>query len=576
MHNFNQSKILTSRNIISDVNGGQTNIVGGGSSSTSTAVTLAVYCNYVTLENYDLSGAETVDGESPSNGNRILVANQTDASENGIYTYSSSGAWERVDGLSAGNQITILGGTKQGTIWVVETASFVIGTDNISIIESSISRKDESFSLGFDAVSSLMSMDKFIVQSSDNVLRVAEINDIQGKPTYDNLLINSNFRIWQRVATKMSVISRERTSYVVTIETERPHGYSTSDEVEIYNMGVSNYDGTYTITVVDSTHFTYPSYYADEANTAESTAHCVPLNKTIMSCDDEDFFADRWYSLREGGYSLASPQTSLGGQIKTTTIDKFGIVQIVTAKELESYLDSSFSLSIDAKSSGTSKCKLALLSWGGTKDSPTKDVVNVWGATDTNPTMVTNWTMEDVTDFMTLTTSLQTLTLENVTLTSGAKNVALFLWIENAVADEIVSFNNAQVLPATTIVTYSNENYFKELNNCYKFYQKSYARELCPFGATENGTITFPTSFGTDSGGYYGTIQIERMYKVPAVTLVSGHTTPKEGYWWVSTSSNQGVQATNNGDNSFSVENTEGYTISVKSIAGHYIAEAEI
>ena len=178
LHNDNRAKIITKRQIQGELGGGSSYSIPNTNSTNPTGANNSYNCDYVTLVQTTLSGTQTVDGESPSNGASILVANQTSAIENGIYTYSSSGAWERVDGLGSGNQITILGGTKQGTIWVVETASFVIGTDNISIIESAISRKDESFSLGFDAVTSLMTSDIGLFQVSDNSIMSATVQDI--------------------------------------------------------------------------------------------------------------------------------------------------------------------------------------------------------------------------------------------------------------------------------------------------------------------------------------------------------------------------------------------------------------
>ena len=177
MYNPNQSKIITKRQIQGEfgANGGVT--IPNTNTTNPTGSSNSYYCMYVTLVQTTLSGTQTVDGESPSNGDKILVPYQTDASENGIYTYSSSGAWERIDGLSSGNQITILGGTKQGTIWVVETPTFEIGTDNISIIENAISRKDSSFS-GFDAVTSLMTSDIGLFQVSDNSIMSATVQDI--------------------------------------------------------------------------------------------------------------------------------------------------------------------------------------------------------------------------------------------------------------------------------------------------------------------------------------------------------------------------------------------------------------
>ena len=48
-----------------------------------------------TTANISLSGAQTIDGVGVVNGDRVLVKNQTTASQNGIYRVASGGAWNR-------------------------------------------------------------------------------------------------------------------------------------------------------------------------------------------------------------------------------------------------------------------------------------------------------------------------------------------------------------------------------------------------------------------------------------------------------------------------------------------------
>lgn len=76
-----------------------------------------------------LSGLTTIDGVSLSNGDRVLVKNNADASQNGIYVASAS-TWSRsedFDGnpageVSAGDMIPVLSGvTNNHTIWVLVT-----------------------------------------------------------------------------------------------------------------------------------------------------------------------------------------------------------------------------------------------------------------------------------------------------------------------------------------------------------------------------------------------------------------------------------------------------------------------
>ena len=264
MHNEFQSKQISRRNIIGDVTGGRTDTGGGGGGSTTTTVNLAVYCMYVTLTNYDLNGTETVDGESPSNGDRILVANQTDAKQNGIYVYNSSGAWTRATDLVPALQITILGGTKQGTIWVVETPTFSIGTDNISIIESAISRKDESFSLGFTPVTSLMTSDIALFQVSSNEIQSATVQDIMD--TYGAR------GLWDAVTVKTADTDVTGTTYVdvsdVSIDLDADSEYEVQFLCFCSNAVVSFsgnpvkwlYSGTYE----DARFLSYNSIYNSE------------------------------------------------------------------------------------------------------------------------------------------------------------------------------------------------------------------------------------------------------------------------------------------------------------------------
>ncbi len=48
-----------------------------------------------TTTNITLSGSQAIDGTSPAEGSFILVKNQTDTKENGIYQYASGSAWTR-------------------------------------------------------------------------------------------------------------------------------------------------------------------------------------------------------------------------------------------------------------------------------------------------------------------------------------------------------------------------------------------------------------------------------------------------------------------------------------------------
>jgi hypothetical protein len=90
----------------------------------------AVVVATTTGQNLDLTGAETIDGVVTTTGMRVLVKNQTDATQNGIYVANSSGAWTRAtdfDGTPSGEVtqgalIPVLSGnTNINSSWILVT-----------------------------------------------------------------------------------------------------------------------------------------------------------------------------------------------------------------------------------------------------------------------------------------------------------------------------------------------------------------------------------------------------------------------------------------------------------------------
>ena len=82
-----------------------------------------------------LEGLAAIDGVTPAEGDRILVKDQADASQNGIYI-ASSGVWERAADLDAtgkvvkGTQVWVTDGVSQpGNLWIVDAENpITLGT----------------------------------------------------------------------------------------------------------------------------------------------------------------------------------------------------------------------------------------------------------------------------------------------------------------------------------------------------------------------------------------------------------------------------------------------------------------
>ena len=94
-------------------------------------------------QNLDLSGVETIDGITTTNGMRILVKNQTDASQNGIYTASAT-TWTRSTDMdwtpsgeiTNGDLVPVTSGsTQNNSIWVITSPNPIDSGDTITFTE---------------------------------------------------------------------------------------------------------------------------------------------------------------------------------------------------------------------------------------------------------------------------------------------------------------------------------------------------------------------------------------------------------------------------------------------------------
>jgi hypothetical protein len=105
------------------------------------AAAFKVACACSTTASLTLSGEQTVDGFTTS-ASRVLVKNQTDSTQNGIYN-SSSATWTRADDFDGnldvvtGTLVFVINGTTNGasTWYCTATAPIVIGTSLISFAQ---------------------------------------------------------------------------------------------------------------------------------------------------------------------------------------------------------------------------------------------------------------------------------------------------------------------------------------------------------------------------------------------------------------------------------------------------------
>ncbi len=202
--------------------------------------------------------------------------------------------------------------------------------------------------------------------------------------------------------------------------------------------------------------------------------------------NDDTYLLDRWVNLSDGNDIVDVSQetttvpTGAYAAIKLdieTANKKAGILQVIEARDAETIIGGTASLSFKARAGGSNatvdKLRAGVISWSSTADSVTSDVVSAWNAEGADPTLATNWTFENTPSDLTLTTSYQTFTIENISIdTASTANVGVFIWIDNddgTVAD-LVYITDVKLESSAVATTYRPRPVEAETVLCQRFF----------------------------------------------------------------------------------------------------------
>jgi hypothetical protein len=230
---------------------------------------------------------------------------------------------------------------------------------------------------------------------------------------------------------------------------------------------------------------------------------------TTPANNDDTYIADVWNLLSDGNDIVdvsrdktdipIGSRSSIKFDVETAN-KKFGIAQFVEGVNSRDIIGGKASFSFKAKvSSGATidNLRASIISWDSTEDSLTTDIVSAWNGVGVDPALVANWTYENVPVDLALTDSYQTFKIENIDVdTSGAKNVAVFIWIDDvdATIGNIVHITNAKLEKGRKSTPHELIHIRKVISDVQRLFEKSFDIDTGP--ANGGDAVSFSTLVG--------------------------------------------------------------------------------
>lgn len=268
-----------------------------------------------TTGNITLSGTQTIDGVAVIAGNRVLVKDQTDPVENGLYAVAA-GAWSRASDADTDMEVTagLFTFATEGTVngdtgWVLVTDDpIVVDTDPLSftqfssaisvstlnsltdvdttgVVDGSLLRYESSGSVWNDTAALLFSDagqlqvtttgssagvliggDTQLYRSAADVLRTPDALTVDGLATLSGGATVAG-RLTNTAGVRRNVSSTKTGAYTVVLATDDvirvdstsaafavdlPASHSAGDQVEVKDVGGACYANNVTVTTADS------------------------------------------------------------------------------------------------------------------------------------------------------------------------------------------------------------------------------------------------------------------------------------------------------------------------------------
>lgn len=238
---------------------------------------------------------------------------------------------------------------------------------------------------------------------------------------------------------------------------------------------------------------------------------CFRVNQDGFASNADDTYGiDGWIVLTQTGTVAVSTQLDLeaGAPVSLrltqsqASAQRMGIAQIIESGNCRDLRAAITTLAGRVKLSSTDTLRYAVLEHTGAADSVTSDVVNSW--TNTTYTagqfFIAGLNVLAVGQVSCTATTWRDLTALNATLGASANNIVVFVWTENAVAQNVtLDFNRLQWEPGSVASKFELRPLNMEQALCERYLEHSFSLGTAP--AQNIGTATGEELFGAIIAG---------------------------------------------------------------------------
>ena len=234
-----------------------------------------------------------------------------------------------------------------------------------------------------------------------------------------------------------------------------------------------------TLGVSSAKNFIVNSQFRVMQEATSITAATTPAN------NDDTYCADQWILLSDGNDVVdISQETTIRPDgaysalklLVATANKKFGILQPLEGLDAASLRGKTVSLSFEARTTTGAvieNIRAAVVSWDGTIDAITSDIISDWAVEGTNPTFATNWTAENTAADMAVTADAFAVhSIKGISVdTSGMNNLGLFIWVDDtdAALNDVLYISKVRLELGSAVTAYEADPFQRELDACQRF-----------------------------------------------------------------------------------------------------------